>query len=449
MSETTLDYQAVVPSPANKTPINVYARLSVMMFLELFVWGGWYVSTGPFMNANGLGDWTATAYTLCPIAAIISPFFLGMIADRFFASERVLGVLQVIGGVAMCLAPAVANKDHAGQFIALILVHALCYMPTLGLTNTIAFHNIRNSEKEFPLIRVFGTIGWIIAGLVVSALAADKTSTQYYVTGAAAILLGLFSFALPHTPPPSKGKKASLGEILGVKAVALLKDPSFLVFTIGSFLICIPLAAYYAFAGSFVADIGVERVTAVMGIGQWMEILFMLIMPLFFARLGVKWMLAAGMGAWVLRYALFALGAPDSVTWMIIMGIALHGICYDFFFVTGFIYTDNKAGKEIRGQAQGLLVLVTQGLGLGIGAQLIGLLKGSIITAKMPEALKGDDLNNPVLKAAYDAAVIAYRKEALPQYQTFWFIPCAFALVVLIFFVLTFRDRSKPQSAAH
>jgi nucleoside transporter len=290
-------------------------------------------------------------------------------------------------------------------------------MPTLGLTNTIAFHHISNQEKEFPLIRVFGTIGWIVGGAIFVSLVfkADATATQYYVAGAGALALGVYSFFLPHTPAPAKGKKASVREILGVDALSLMKDPSFLIFVICSFLICIPLATYYAFTNGFVEDVGIQRVGAVMNVGQAAEIIFMIIMPLFFLRLGVKWMLALGMFAWALRYTLFALAAPTSILWMIVLGIALHGVCYDFFFVTGFIYTDKRASREIRGQAQGLLVLVTQGLGLGIGAQLSGWLFGEVIG-----------------KASGTAA--------LPLYQKFWALPAAFAFVVMLVFIAFFRN---------
>jgi nucleoside transporter len=290
-------------------------------------------------------------------------------------------------------------------------------MPTLGLTNTIAFANMANQEKEFPLVRVFGTLGWIVAGLIISFMGVDKTATPFILAGGAAIAMGVFSFFLPHTPPPAKGKKASVGEILGADALALFRSPSFAVFAIASFLICIPLAAYYSYAGRLVNDLG-KPVGSTMSIGQAAEVIFMLLMPLFFARLGVKWMLAVGMLSWMVRYALFAAGAPNAVFWMIIIGIALHGMCYDFFFVTGFIYTDKKASNEIRGQAQGLLVLITQGLGLGIGAYLAG-----------------EYFNSTVGSATGTAALSLYPK--------FWWACAAFALVVLIGFVLLFRDDSN------
>ncbi len=425
MSQTVLNQQA--PLAASKTPADVRLRLQIMMFLEFFIWGAWYVTTNPYMKAmakstgnNAWLDSISWAYTVCPIAAIISPFFLGIIADRFFASERVLAVMQILGGVALLLAPTAAAQSPT-IFIFALLAHALCYMPTLGLTNTIAFHHISNQEKEFPLIRVLGTIGWIVGGAIFVSLIfkADATSTQYYVAGVGSLVLGVFSFALPHTPAPAKGKKVSAREILGLDSLSLLKDPSFLVFVVCSFLICIPLATYYAFTNGFVTDVGIERVGAVMNVGQGAEIVFMLIMPLFFVRLGVKWMLALGMFAWVLRYALFAIAAPSSIFWLIVLGIGLHGICYDFFFVTGFIYTDKRARREIRGQAQGLLVLVTQGLGLGIGAQLSGWLFATVIGDKTGAA-------------------------ALPLYQKFWAIPSAFALVVLLIFVAFFRKDAVP-----
>lgn len=414
-SQAPAAFQADAPSP--------FLKLATMMFLQFFVWGAWYVTMGPYMGAVGLGDSIGHAYTVGPIAAILSSLFLGMIADRFFASQKVLGLLHILGGLALAAAPALAKMSvdtdaahplaagaekpflnmHHLPYLGALLVHMLCYMPTLGLTNSISFAHIKHPEKEFPVIRVLGTIGWIVAGFAVGyavqylvpataaadssadaiAAAAKATETArassplfFYIAGASAVLLGLFSFALPHTPPPAAGKAVRVSELLGADALSLLKSPSFAVFALCSLLICAPLAGYYSFAATFAGASGIKNVPVTMTFGQMSEIVFMLLMPAFFARLGVKWMLLVGMLAWAVRYALFATAAPTSTQWMILAGIILHGICYDFFFVTGFIYVDKKAPKEIRAQAQTFLVLITQGLGLGLGAQAFGRLVG-------------------------------------------------------------------------
>ena len=396
----------------------VTVRLSIMMFLQFFVWGAWYVTVGNYMGAHEMGDVVFWAYTVGPIAAIISPFFLGMVADRFFATERVLSAMHLFGGAALIVAPFFTPQEGASPwpFIAILLVHMLCYMPTLGLTNTLAFHNLTNREKQFPIVRVFGTIGWIVANFVVSnRLHADRGVEQFYVAGGAAILLAIFSLLLPHTPPPAKGKAFSARDALGLDALSLLKQPSFSVFIICSFLICIPLAAYYAYAPVFVGASGVEEPASSMLWGQVSEIFFMLAMPLFFVRLGVKWMLLVGMFAWIARYALFSAAAANGVFWMIMCGIVLHGICYDFFFVTGFIYTDKKAPKQVRGAAQGFLVLVTQGLGLGIGAQIVGRIAN------------------------------AYTTEAATDWGKIWLIPCLMAIVVAVAFMALFRENNKAR----
>lgn len=389
-------------------------RLSVMMFLQFFVWGAWYVTVGNYMKAHGMFDQVFWAYTVGPIAAIISPIFLGMVADRFFATERVLAAMHLVGAVAMIAVPFAAEISPSAM-IAALMVHMLAYMPTLGLTNTLAFHNITDQEKDFPLIRVFGTIGWIAANWVVSKwLKADEQAVQFYVTGLAGAALGVYSFSLPHTPPPAAGKKATLGEILGVDALQLLKEWPFVVFILGSFLICIPLAAYYAYAPVFTGKVGFKNPAFTMSFGQISEIVFMLSMPWFFRRLGVKWMLLVGMLAWVTRYGLFGAADSANIHWMVFLGILLHGICYDFFFVTGFIYTDKKCSKEIRGQAQGMLVLVTQGLGLGIGAQVVGRIVGAYTsTGETPTT----------------------------DWGSFWLVPAAMAGVVMILFALLFNDR--------
>ncbi len=394
----------------------VFAQLSVMMFLQFFVWGAWYVTMGPYMNSNGMSDSIATAYTVGPIAAIVSPFFLGMVADRFFASERVLAILHILGGACLFLAPMAAQQSST-LFIVMVLAHMLCYMPTLGLTSSLAMHNMTNSEKQFPMIRVFGTIGWIVANLVISQMAWDTSANMFYLAGGSAVLLGVFSFFLPHTPAPSKGKPFSINDALGLDSLVLLKRRSFAVFCLCSFLVCIPLSAYYAYAGTFVGEMGIEKIAQTMSFGQMSEIFFMLVMPFFFVRLGVKWMLAVGMLAWVLRYALFAMAAPDQVYWMTLFGIALHGICYDFFFVTGQIYVDNESGPKIRGQAQGFFVLLTQGLGMLIGAQLMGV----------------------IFKQSQNETGIV-------DWKSLWTFPAIFALVVLIIFVLLFKHKKSNLS---
>lgn len=401
------------------------ARLSVMMFLQFFIWGAWYVTVGNYMTAQGMADLTHWPYTVNPLAAIVSPFFLGLIADRYFATEKVLGVLHLLGGVVMFATPQTSASPVL--FIAMLAVYNLCYMPTLGLTNSLAFHHISDQEKQFPLIRVFGTIGWIVAGLFISFvlgafsgdLLPDETALPLYTTAVASILLGVYSFSLPHTPPSAKGTAVSVRSILGVDAFNQLKSRPFWIFLISSFLLCIPLAAYYNFAPIFVNAAGASNPAATMSLGQMSEVIFMLLMPLFFVRLGVKWMLVVGMGAWVLRYAFFALAAPSGIFWMIALGILLHGICYDFFFVTGQIYVDKKSTPAIRGQAQGMLVLVTYGLGMFIGAQVAG-----------------NIFNN------FLAGASALAPE---QWQSFWWVPAGFAAAILVFFALTFNDKVEDK----
>jgi nucleoside transporter len=393
---------------------SIYLRLSGMMFLEFFVWGAWYVTVGNYMSRIGMSDLVYWAYAVGPIGAIISPFFLGMVADRFFSTEKVLAALHLAGGVAMFFAPMAAESGDAGLFIFLLLVHMLCYMPTVGLANALAFHHMTEQEKYFPVIRVFGTIGWIVAGVLVSGLlGADETGLPLRVAGIAGVVMGLYAYTLPHTPP-SPGKEISVRQILGLDALASLKSPSFLVFIVSSFLICIPLSTYYAYAPVYVNVNGIVNPGFKMTFGQMSEVLFIVLMPLFFRFLGFKWMLLTGMLAWALRYVLFALAAPASIVWMIMGGIVLHGICYDFFFVAGQIYVDKISTREIRGQAQGFLVLMTYGVGMFIGAQVSGWLHNSIVTSAGP-----------------DAAV---------QWQTFWTIPAVLAAMIMIVFGLLFKD---------
>jgi nucleoside transporter len=444
-------------------------QLSAMMFIQFFIWGAWYVTAPNYLGTIGFTaedfGWT---YAVGPIAGMISPFFVGMIADRFFAAQRVLGAMHILGALIMYGATILMQSSQPSpDLINLVFFgYTLTFFPTLALTNTLAMKNMTDPEKEFPGIRVFGTIGWIVAGLALSWVGWDKSIYMFHLTAGASLLLGLYSFTLPHTPPVKEGK-ISARQILGLDALVLLKNRSYLIFMLSSMLICIPLAFYYQITSRIVEMTGLP-IGQTMSYGQMSEIFFMIVMPLFFARLGVKWMLAVGMLAWVARYALFALGAPDEVRWMIIFGILLHGVCYDFFFVTGQIYTDQVAPREIRAQAQGLLVLFTLGLGMAIGAKVAGVIE----TQHTPPAsrefaaqvvTKNEEIESlkTQLASAPDRAAIEQRVAQLEAEKTelrkqelkaiewgpLWAKPAIFAAAVLLLFVLLFRNSVRTTRA--
>jgi nucleoside transporter len=487
-------------------PPLITLRLSIMMFLQFFLWGAWYVTPYLFLGKiNFSGTEIGWTYSVGPIAGMISPFFVGMFADRFFATERIMGVLHLLGGMIMLAAAFYMGTTTPSPLLVNLIFfgHMLCYYPTLALTNTLSLHNMSDAEKQFPWIRVWGTIGWIAAGVCIGLLGWDADIKMFYVAGIAALVMGLYSFTLPHTPPPSAGKEVSVRELIGLDALVLLKNPSYATFMFSSFLICIPLAFYYQMAGKFADSAGLASPAFKMTFGQMSEIFFMLVMPFFFARLGVKWMLFVGMLAWVIRYGLFALGADDRIAWMVLTGIILHGICYDFFFVTGQIYTDKVAPPAIRGQAQGMLVLFTIGLGMFIGAQVAGRvenyytldkssddadqakakeLQGQIKaiedTKMKPVQDKIEDLMGLKGKAPHERFLIQlsggsgknadeiatlnlelakYRDERsqlviqLVKWRNVWTFPAIFAGIIMVFFVLIFRDngtRGTPDSRA-
>ena len=378
------------------------ARLCIMMFIQFFIWGAWYVTGPNYLETIGFSaedfGWT---YSVGPIAGMISPFLVGMIADRFLPSQVVLGILHLIGTAGMYVATTFMTVDNPSPDTINIVFFCfmLSFFPTVAIVNTVAMSNIADTEKTFPMIRVFGTIGWIIAGLTVSWMGADATIDQFYLAIGASALMGLYSFTLPNTPPPAKGTPFSASQAIGLDAMSLLKDRSFCIFMIGSFLICIPLAFYYQMAARFITDAGMANPAAKMTLGQMSEVAFMLALPLAIRTFGLKMTLLVGMVAWVLRYLMFAFSAPEGLmadslipldfmlvdsdagytsvmlnTPIILMlgSILLHGICYDFFFVTGQIYTDKIAPPEIRSQAQGMLVFFTLGLGMFIGALVAG-----------------------------------------------------------------------------
>ena len=442
----------------------VRIQLSIMMFLQFFIWGSWYVTAPNFLGTIGFqaAD-IGNTYSVGPIAGLITPLFVGLIADRYFSAQKVLGILHILGGLILLGAIYMMKGDSPSPMLlnwGFFLGYMLTYFPTLALTNTIAMKNMTDPEKEFPGIRVLGTIGWIAAGFVLTFTKFETNINMFYLASAGAMLLGVFSFTLPDTPPVKSDDKVKIGQLIGLDAIVLLKDRSYLVFLVCSMLICIPLAFYYQIASRVVELTGLPIGTT-MSYGQISEILFMLVMPFFFKRLGVKWMLAIGMLAWVARYVLFAYGAPTEVRWMIILGVVLHGICYDFFFVTGQIYTDQKAPSEVRAQAQGLLVMLTLGLGMMIGAQVGGYVEGQHTTAEAKDYNKQVMAKADEIEAAMDAgaeadsekikALEAEKSElrhselAALEWKQIWMKPAIFALVVFVLFIVLFWDSGHEE----
>jgi nucleoside transporter len=394
-------------------------KLCVMMFLQYFIWGAWYVTMGTWLGATlGFsGEQIGVMYSTTALAAMISPFFVGMFADRFFATQRLLAVLHGIGGVVLFYA---STQTAFGPLYAAVLVYTLCYMPTLALTNSLSFRQMQDPGREFPPVRVLGTIGWIIAGLVVGTMAVEATASPMRLAGAASLVLAAFCLGLPHTPP-QKGGKATARDVLGLDALKLLGNRSFAVFVLGSFLVCIPLQFYYAFANPFLNELGVTNAAGKMTLGQMSELGFMLLMPWFFRRLGVKYMLMVGMAAWVTRYLLFAYGNNEALVWMLYGGILLHGICYDFFFVTGQIYVDQKAPADLRAAAQGFITFVTYGVGMLIGSWLSG-------------------------RVVDTYAVAAGGAVAGHDWYRIWLVPAAGAAAVLVLFALFFRTGDEAPA---
>jgi len=454
--------------------MSVKIRLSLMMFLQFFVWGAWFATLGLCLGSNDLGSFSGGAYGSAPIGAMIAPLFLGLIADRFFSSQIVMGVLFLIGGALLLVIPSVAASGNGELMVWLMIGNMLAYMPTLGLANSIAFSHL--DRIAFPKVRVWGTIGWIVAGLVVGILGWSAKFDMFYLAGTASLVLGGFSFLLPHTPAPAKGEPVNLRALLMVDAFGLFKRPAFAVFMICSMLICVPLAYYFAVTSNYLQNTGFLQPASTMTIGQMSEIIFMLLIPFFFRRLGVKGMILVGMLAWVARYLLFAFGAPDQIVWMLFLGVALHGICYDFFFVTGFMYTDKVAPTKVRSQAQSMLVFFTQGLGMyigyaiafgifyqgpsklfGIGANFSGWGKGvpgfvplesaiteargaketsfleqvgQMFSIKMPEGVNLDLLSS-----------------TMAQWKDFWILPALIAGGIAVLFFVAFWDKIQVVDA--
>ena len=390
-------------------------QLSLMMFLQFFIWGAWYVTMGTYLDKvlHATGIQVGAAYSAMAIATIFSPIFVGMIADKFFSAQKLLGVLHIVGALLLYY---ITRIDNPSMFYWIVLLYSLMYAPTLALANSVAFRQMNDPAKEFPSVRFLGTIGWIAVGWMIDRvfkLQTEQLAQTFVIAAVASGILGLLSFTLPDTPPKAKGTQTTFAKVLGADALVLFKDRSFTVFLIASILICIPLSFYYSFTNLYLTEAGMKNVTSSMTLGQFSEALFILLIPFFFRRLGVKWMIAIGMIAWAVRFLLFGYGDAAENLWMLFAGIILHGVCFDFFFVTGQIYTDSKADIKIQSSAQGLITMATYGVGMWIGTLLSGYVKDY------------------------------YTVDKIVTWRSVWLVPAGIAVAVLLFFLVLFNEKRK------
>ncbi|PFN97906.1 MFS transporter [Bacillus sp. AFS076308] len=391
-----------------------------MMFFQYFTLGTWFATLGFILSKHGLSSIIGTAYSIGGIAAIISPIVIGMVSDRFFPSQKMLALVNIVGGILLWFLPEQIYTKNDNAFLWIMFLYMLCYNPTYSLTNNISFYNVKDTVKAFPIIRVCGTIGFIVASAIIGILGYSGSPVALQIGAVVSVLLGLYSFTLPNTPAPAKGKPLSIRDILCLDALQLLKNRYYLVFIVCTTVLFLDHATYMSFASVFLGDAGVKDVSSVMSIGQFSEVIFMLLLPFFYRRLGFKWMFLVGMIAWILRMSLFAFSAPEGLVSLMYIGIALHGLCWDFFFVSGYLYTDEVADEKIKGQAQGLIIMFTQGIGMFVGSYFAGKL-----------------FNNTVTKTGV---------VSLDQWQAFWMYPAIVAAIVAVVFFFFFKYKGLSSS---
>jgi nucleoside transporter len=397
--------------------MQIRARLGAMMFLEYFIWGAWYVTLATWLTASlhFSGQQIGLAAGTTAVGAMIAPFFVGLVADKLFATQRVLAVLHLLGALLLFLA---SQQIIFTNVYLLLLLYSLCFMPTLSLTNSLAFRQMSEPKLEFGPIRVLGSAGWIVAGLLVGHMGIESTGRPLQLAAALSLVMAIYCLTLPNTPPLARDVKFSLNSVFPREAISLLRERSMAIFAIASFLICIPLQFYYALTNLFLNEAGVKNAAGKMTGGQMSELFCMILIPWFFRRLGVKYMLIAGMSAWVLRYLCFAYGNAGAGMGLFYLGILLHGICYDFFFVTGQIYIDRKASAALRGAAQGLITFITYGVGMFVGSWTSGAVVEHYTT-------------------------ILANGTAFHAWRSIWLFAAIASGIVLVLFLLIFTDRDQ------
>jgi nucleoside transporter len=396
-------------------PASLKARLCLMMFLNYVIWGSWYVTIGTYLTANlkFSGTETGAVFGTTALASMISPFFIGLIADRFFATEKVLAALHLLGAIILY---GVTQFHSFGGVYTMMLAYCLLFFPTIGLTNSLTLRQLTDAGGQFPFIRMFATIGWIVIGQIIGNMGVEATATPFLLASGASVLMGVYCLTLPHTPPTSSGKKITAGNLIGLDALVMLKKRPYLVFVIASILACIPLTFYFSFTNAYLNDVGVVNAAGKMTLGQVSEVGVMLLMPFIFRRITVRGVLMLGLICWSVRYGLLASGNAHGGMWMFYIAILLHGFCFDFFFMTGQLYTDQEAPPDLRGTAQGFLTFVTYGLGMFIGSNLSGV------------------------------AVDFFTTPAGKNWNAFWLSSAAGAFAILLMVAALFRTNVKIQT---
>ncbi|PWI33431.1 MFS transporter [Vibrio albus] len=390
----------------------IFSRLSVLMLLEFIVFGSWFATLGLVLFTYNQAGIIGMAYTLCAIAAIVSPLVMGAIGDRLLSSEKLLGLLHLLGAIVQCYLPTLVSDGNSYYILCAIFIYMFLFQPTLGLVNSISLVQLHEKSSQFPYLRTFATLGWVVAGMGVGALGLSASHQIFYVTAASSLLLALYAFTLPVTKPKAQAEsKMTISDMLGGQSFQLFKEKSFSVLMICALLTSISLGFYNTFSSTFIGALGIKNVAGMLSIGQISEIIFIISVPFVISKIGMKNSLLIGIMMWGIRFVLFIMASNGYGYWTALLGVALHGICNDYFIIISAMYIYKIAPVELNAQAQSWLIIMISGFGAAFGSSISGYLYSKYVVGN-----------------------------SLESWAYLWVLPIVIAVITSVVWIINFRE---------